>query len=132
MTEPVTGPASPHELALATLKAAHEAMARLVESARQAQNLLSQWAGVMASGAGEIQEMALRHAREHLELSCPLAQGLAEAVGPNEVLAVLNGFARETAETCARQADELSRFAAQFAPRPGLVRSSDDLIGDQE
>jgi hypothetical protein len=88
MTEPVTGPASQHELAIATLKATHEALARLVESARQAQNLLSQSADVMASGAGELQDMALRHAREHLELSFPLAQGLAEAIGHNEVLVV--------------------------------------------
>ncbi len=42
MTEPVTGSASLHEFAMASLKAAHEALARLVESARQAQNLASQ------------------------------------------------------------------------------------------
>jgi len=132
MTEPVTGSASPHELAMASLKAAHEALACLVESARQAQNLASQSADVMATGTAEFHEMALRHAREHLELSFPLAQGLADAIGLSEVLRVLNGFARETGETCARQADELSRFAAQFAPRPSLVGSSDDFIGEPE
>jgi Phasin protein len=128
MTEPVTGPASLHELGIATLMAAREASGRLVESGRQVQNLLSQSADVMASGVGELHEMGLRHAREHLEVSFLLAQGLAEAAGQTEVLSVLNRFARETAESCASQADELSRFAARFAPR---VASSDDLIGDQ-
>jgi hypothetical protein len=76
MTKPVSGPDSPHELATVSLEASREALARLVESARQAQNLLSHPADVMASEAGELHKMALRHAREYLELSFPLAQGL--------------------------------------------------------
>ena len=71
--------ASLHDLARTSLEEAREALARFIEAARQAYELLGQSADVMASAGRELHEKAVQHADEHLRLSFELAQCLAEA-----------------------------------------------------
>jgi hypothetical protein len=110
-------PAPSQELTGASLEVAREALARFVEAARQAHNLLNQSADVMACGAEELHERAVQHAGEHLQLSFRLAHRLLEAKGLEEALDFLNLFSRHTVDTCARQIQELSQFITRFAPK---------------
>jgi len=110
-------PANSRELARVNLEAVREALGRFVEAGRQAHNLLSQSAGVAASGALELHEIVVRQAGEHLQLSLELAQRLAEANGLEDALEAQRQFAQLSVAIYARQIEELSRFAAQYAPK---------------
>jgi hypothetical protein len=110
-------PAAAPDLALLALEAARESLGRFLESARQTQELIGQSADVSACGAKELQEKAVQHADEHLQLSFQLAQGLIEAKDDGELLEVQKEFAQKTAEVYRRQFQELSRLVTRFTPK---------------
>lgn len=120
MTEPVAFDASSRDLVRASLEIARQALGQYVEALRQGHNLLSNSAEVIASVGTELHEIAVRHADEHLQLSIRLAQGLAEAKGLKEMLDVQKTFAQQTAESYARQVQELLQFVTQFTPKADL------------
>jgi phasin len=110
-------PASVRDLASKSVEQAREAYNRYLEAARQAHDVVSRSTDVLASGAREINEKAVKYTEANLQASFDLAQRLCNARDLKEALDIQNQFARRQMEAYAQQAQEISRLLAQSAQK---------------
>ena len=110
-------PASVRDLASKSVEQAREAYNRFLEATRQAHDVVSKSTDVIASGAREINEKAVKYTEANLQANFELAQRLVHAKDLKEALDIQSQFARQQMETFAQQAQELSRLVAQSAQK---------------
>ncbi len=110
-------PSSLRDLAAKSVDQAREAYNRFMEAARQAHDVVSRSTDVIATGAREINEKAVKYTEANLQANFDLAQRLVQAKDLKEALDIQNQFARQQMETLAQQAQELSRLLAQSAQK---------------
>ena len=110
-------PASVRDLASKSVDQAREAYNRFMEAARQAHDMMSKSTDVVAHGAREMNEKAVKYTEANLQASFELAQRLVHAKDLKEALDIQSQFARQQMETFAQQAQELSRLVAQSAQK---------------
>lgn len=110
-------PSSVRDLASKSVEQAREAYNRFIEAARQAHDVVTKSSDVIASGAREINEKAVKYTEANLQANFELAQRLVHAKDLKEALDIQNQFARQQMETFAQQAQELSRLLAQSAQK---------------
>ncbi len=110
-------PSSVRDIAAKTVDQAREAYNRFLEAARQAHDVVTKSTDVMASGAREINEKAVKYTEANLHANFELAQRLVNAKDLKEALEIQNQFARQQMETYAQQAQDLSRLVAQSAQK---------------
>jgi phasin len=110
-------PASVRDLASKSVDQAREAYNRFLEATRQAHDVVAKSTDVMASGAREINEKAVKYTEANLHANFELAQRLVHAKDLKEALDIQSQFARQQMETFAHQAQELSRLLAQSAQK---------------
>jgi phasin len=110
-------PASVRDLASKSVDQAREAYNRFLEATRQAHDVVAKSTDVMASGAREINEKAVKYTEANLHANFELAQRLVHAKDLKEALDIQSQFARQQMETFAQQAQELSRLLAQSAQK---------------
>jgi phasin len=110
-------PASVRDLASKSVDQAREAYNRFLEATRQAHDVVAKSTDVMASGARETNEKAVKYTEANLHANFELAQRLVHAKDLKEALDIQSQFARQQMETFAQQAQELSRLLAQSAQK---------------
>jgi phasin len=110
-------PSSVRDLATKSVEQAREAYNRFLEAARQAHDVVSRSTDVLASGAREINEKAVKYTEANLQANFDLAQRLCNARDLKEALDIQNQFARRQMETYAQQAQEITRLLAQSAQK---------------
>jgi phasin len=110
-------PSSVRDLASKSVEQAREAYNRFLEASRQAHDVVSKSTDVIASGAREINEKAVKYTEANLQANFELAQRLVHAKDLKEALDIQSQFARQQMETFAQQAQELSRLIAQSAQK---------------
>ena len=110
-------PASVRDLASKSVDQAREAYNRFIEAARQAHDVVLKSSDVIAAGAREINEKAVKYTEANLQANFELAQRLVHAKDIKEALDIQNQFARQQMETFAHQAQELTRLVAQSAQK---------------
>ncbi|MGO9547489.1 MAG: phasin [Rhodomicrobium sp.] len=110
-------PASVRDLASKSVEQAREAYNRFLEASRQAHDVVAKSTDVIASGAREINEKAVKYTEANLQANFELAQRLVHAKDLKEALDIQSQFARQQMETFAQQAQELSRLLAQSAQK---------------
>jgi phasin len=110
-------PASVRELASKSVDQAREAYNRFLEAARQAQDVVTKSSDVLANGARELNEKAVKYTEANLQAQFELAQRLVNAKDLKEALDIQSQFARQQMETFAHQAQELTRLVAQSAQK---------------
>jgi phasin len=110
-------PASVRDLASKSVDQAREAYNRFLEATRQAHDVVAKSTDVMASGAREINEKAVKYTEANLHANFELAQRLVHAKDLKEALDIQSQFARQQMETFAQQAQELSQLLAQSAQK---------------
>ncbi len=114
-------PSSVRDLAAKSVDQAREAYSRFLDAAKQAHDMMSKSSDVMASGAREFNEKAVRYAEQNMQASFELAQRLVNAKDLKEALEIQNHFARQQMEAYAQQAQEMSRLMAQSAQKVNPV-----------
>ena len=110
-------PASVREIASKSVAQAEDAYNRLVDAARQAQEMLLKSTEVFASGAKELQEKTLAYAEANTRAGFDVASRLVKARDVKEAFDIQTQFARNQMETYAQQATELSRVLASAAQK---------------
>ena len=110
-------PASVREIASKSVAQAEDAYNRLVDAARQAQEMIAKSTEVFASGAKELQEKTLAYAEANTRASFDVASRLVKARDVKEAFDIQTQFARNQLETYAQQATELSRVLATAAQK---------------
>src|SRR5208282_168835 len=110
-------PSSVRDLASKSVEQAREAYNRFLEASRQAHDVVAKSTDVIASGAREINEKAVKYTEANLQANFELAQRLVHAKDLKEALDIQSQFARQQMETFAQQAQELSRLLAQSAQK---------------
>jgi len=110
-------PSTVRDLASKSVEQAREAYNRFIEAARQAHDVVTKSTDVLASGAREMNEKAVKYTEANLQANFDLAQRLVHAKDIKEALDIQNQFARQQMETFALQAQELSRLVAQSAQK---------------
>ena len=110
-------PSTVRDLASKSVEQAREAYNRFIEAARQAHDVVIKSTDVLASGAREMNEKAVKYTEANLQANFDLAQRLVHAKDIKEALDIQNQFARQQMETFALQAQELSRLVAQSAQK---------------
>jgi len=101
------------ELAEKNVEQARAAYAQFMDAMTQAMSVWSTApSNVMTSGFRDVQELAIRFAKENAEAGFALASELANAKDIQGVLALQSRYAQTQVQTYARQAQELGRLIA--------------------
>jgi phasin len=108
-------PNSVRDIAGKSLEQARDAYGRLVESARQAQDMVSKSTEVFASGAKEVNEKLFAFAESNAKAGFDAATNLAKARDVKEIMEIQTSFTRGQIEAYTAQAQELSRILAAAA-----------------
>jgi hypothetical protein len=111
--QPFELPKQLRELAEKNVEQARAAYAQFMDAITQA---MSMWSTVpssaMTSGFKDVQELAIRFAKENAEAGFALAGELANAKDVQGVLALQSRYAQAQVQSYARQAQELGRLMA--------------------
>ena len=110
-------PSSVRDIAGKSLEQARDAYGRLVESARQAQEMVSKSTEVFASGAREVNDKLIAFAESNAKAGFDVATRLAKARDIKEILEIQTAFARGQIEAYTAQAQELSGIVASAAQK---------------
>lgn len=110
-------PSSVRDIAGKSLEQARDAYGRLVESARQAQEMVSKSTEVFATGAKEVNEKMFSFAESNAKAGFEAATRLAKARDVKEMMEIQTSFARGQIEAYTAQAQELSRILASAAAK---------------
>jgi phasin len=110
-------PATVRDLASKSVDQAREAYNRFLEAARQAHDVVAKSTDVIAHGAREINEKAVKYTEANLQANFELAHRLVHAKDLKEALDIQSQFARQQMETFAHQAQELTRLVTQSAQK---------------
>jgi phasin len=110
-------PTSVRDLAAKSVDQARDAYSRFLEAAKQAHEMVNKSTDVMANGAKEFNDKAVKYTEQNMQAGFDLAQKLCSAKDFKEALDIQNKFARQQMETYAQQAQEMSRLMAQSAQK---------------
>ncbi len=110
-------PATVRDLASKSVDQAREAYNRFLEATRQAHDVVAKSTDVIANGAREINEKAVKYTEANLQANFELAHRLVNAKDIKEALDIQTQFARQQMETFAHQAQELTRLVTQSAQK---------------
>ncbi len=110
-------PNSVRDIAGKSLEQARDAYGRLVESARQAQEMVNKSTEVFATGAKEVNDKLFSFAENNAKASFDAATRLAKARDVKEMMEIQTSFARGQIEAYTAQAQELSRILAAAAAK---------------
>ncbi len=110
-------PNSVRDIAGKSLEQARDAYGRLVESARQAQEMVNKSTEVFATGAKEVNDKLFSFAETSAKASFEAATRLAKARDVKEIMEIQTSFARGQIEAYTAQAQELSRILAAAAAK---------------
>jgi hypothetical protein len=112
--QPFEMPKQLREIAEKNVEQARAAYAQFMDAMTQA---MSAWStapsSVMTSGFRDVQELAIRFARENGEAGFALASELANAKDVQDLLVLQSHFAQTQVQAYARQAQEIGRLVAQ-------------------
>jgi hypothetical protein len=112
--QPLEIPRELRELAEKNVEQARAAYAQFMDAITQA---MSMWStapsNVMTSGFRDVQELAIRLAKENAEAGFALANELANAKDVQAVLTLQSRYAQTQVQSYARQAQELGRLMAK-------------------
>jgi hypothetical protein len=112
--QPFEMPKQLRELAEKNLDQARAAYAQLMDAMTQA---MSAWStapsSMMASGFKDVQELAIRFAKENAEAGFALARELANAKDIQGVLSLQSRYAQTQVQSYTHQAQELGRLIAE-------------------
>ena len=112
--QPFELPKQLRELAEKNVEQARAAYAQFMDAMTQA---MSAWStapsNVMTSGFRDVQELAIRFAKENAEAGFALANELANAKDVQAVLTLQSRYAQTQVQSYARQAQELGRLMAK-------------------
>lgn len=97
-----------------SMEQAKQAFDSFLNAAQQAVSTAGSRVATAQSGAKEAGELAMRFAQRNIDASFELAQKLARAKDPQEVIALHTEYARSQMEVLSEQAKELSRHAAKM------------------
>src|SRR5712691_10748532 len=101
------------ELAEKNVEQARAAYAQFMDAITEAMSVWSMApSNVMASGFRDVQELAIRFAKENAEAGFALASELANAKDLQGVLTLQSRYAQTQVQSYARQAQELGRLTA--------------------
>jgi phasin len=114
---PLEIPEAVREMAERNVEQARSAYAQFMEMARQAQHMVSQSQGAMATGALEIQSKALKFAEQNIADSFAFAGDLARAKDLKEYLEIQTRYAQKQMQSYAQQAQELGRMMTDAAQK---------------
>jgi len=117
-------PATVRDLASKSVDQAREAYNRFLEATRQAHDVVAKSTDVIANGAREINEKAVKYTEANLQANFDLAHRLVNAKDIKEALDIQTQFARQQMETFAHQAQELTRLVAQSAQKAAPTAQS--------
>ena len=125
MTQPLDFeiPASVRDLAAKSVDQTREAYNRFVEAARQAHDVVLKSSEVIAAGAREINDKAIKYTEANLQANFDFAQRIVHAKDIKEALDIQSQFARQQLETFTHQAQELTRLVAQSAQKAAPTNS---------
>jgi hypothetical protein len=111
--QPFEMPKQLRELAEKNVEQARAAYAQFMDAITQAMSVWSTApSSVMTSGFRDVQELAIRFAKENAEAGFALAGELANAKDVQGVLALQSRYAQTQVQSYARQAHELGRLMA--------------------
>jgi hypothetical protein len=111
--QPFEMPQQLRELAEKNVEQARAAYAQFMDAMTQAMSVWSTApSNVMTSGFRDVQELAIRFAKENAEAGFALASELANAKDIQGVLALQSRYAQTQVQSYARQAQELGRLIA--------------------
>ena len=111
--QPFEMPKQFRELAEKNVEQARAAYAQFMDAITQAMSVWSTApSNVMTSGFKDVQELAIRFAKENAETAFALAGELANAKDVQGVLALQSRYAQTQVQSYARQAQELARLMA--------------------
>ena len=112
--QPFEMPKQLRELAEKNVEQARAAYAQFMDAMTQA---MSAWStapsSVMTSGFRDVQELAIRFAKENAEAGFALARELANAKDIQGVLSLQSRYAQTQVQSYAHQAQELGRLIAE-------------------
>lgn len=114
-------PSSVRDLAAKSVDQVREAYIRFADAAKQTQDMLAKSTDVVASGAREFNEKAVKYAEQNMQANFELAQRLVNAKDLKEALEIQNQFTRQQMEAYAQQAQDMSRLIAQSAQKANPV-----------
>lgn len=125
MTQPLDFeiPASVRDLAAKSVDQTREAYNRFIEAARQAQDVVLKSSDVIAAGAREINDKAVKYTEANLQANFDFAQRIVHAKDIKEAFDIQTQFARQQMETFTHQAQELARLVAQSAQKAAPTNS---------
>ena len=110
-------PASVRDLAAKSVDQTREAYNRFIEAARQAHDVVVKSSDVIAAGAREINDKAVKYTEANLQANFDFAQRIVHAKDIKEALDIQTQFARQQLEAFTHQAQELTRVVAQSAQK---------------
>ena len=112
--QPFEMPQQLRELAEKNVEQARAVYAQFMDAMAQAMSVLSTApSNVMTSGFRDIQELAIRFAKENAEAGFALASELANAKDVQGVMTLQSRYAQTQLQSYARQAQELGRLMAE-------------------
>jgi phasin len=112
--QPFEIPRELRELAEKNVEQARAAYAQFMDAITQAMSVWSTApSNVMTSGFRDVQELAIRFAKENAEAGFALANELANAKDVQAVLTLQSRYAQTQVQSYARQAQELGRLMAK-------------------
>jgi hypothetical protein len=112
--QPFEMPQQLRELAEKNVEQARATYAQLMDAMTQAMSVWSTApSNVMASGFKDVQELAIRFAKENAEAGFALASELANAKDIQGVITLQSRHAQTQLQSYARQAQELGRLMAE-------------------
>ena len=114
--QPFEMPQQLRELAEKNVEQARATYAQFMDAMTQAMSVWSTApSNVMTSGFKDVQELAIRFAKENAEAGFALASELANAKGIQGVITLQSRHAQTQLQSYARQAQELGRLMAEAA-----------------
>ena len=112
--QPFEMPQQLRELAEKNVEQARAAYAQFMDAMTQAMSVWSTApSNVMTSGFKDVQELAIRFAKENAEAGFALASELANAKDIQGVITLQSRYAQTQLQSYARQAQELGRLMAE-------------------
>lgn len=114
--QPFEMPQQLRELAEKNVEQARATYAQFMDAMTQAMSVWSTGpSNVMTSGFKDVQELAIRFAKENAEAGFTLASELANAKDIQGVITLQSRYAQTQLQSYARQAQELGRLMAEAA-----------------
>ena len=114
--QPFEAPQQLRELAEKNVEQARATYAQFMDAMTQAMSVWSTGpSNVMTSGFKDVQELAIRFAKENAEAGFTLASELANAKDIQGVITLQSRYAQTQLQSYARQAQELGRLMAEAA-----------------